>query len=66
MGAWHYVALGRVLGVECCAQALRISHRILGAACGPHVRLALRLSRASCTQAGVAHWAGAAMCDGVG
>ena len=66
MGTWHGAALGRVFGVEDRAQALRVSDSVLGATCGPRVRLALRLRGASCTQAGVAHWAGAAVRDGVG
>ena len=66
MGAWHDAALGRIFGIEDCAQALRVGDSVLGATCGPYVRLALRLRGASSTQAGVAHWAGAAVRNGVG
>ena len=65
MGTWHGAALGRVFGVKDRAQALRVSDGVLGTTRGPHVRLALRLGRASGTQAGGAHWAGAAVRNGV-
>ena len=61
MGAWDTEPLRRVLGFECGAQALLLRNCVLGAACSPHFCLALSLSRASGTQAGVTDWAGIAV-----
>ena len=66
MRAWHSAALGRIFGVEGHAQALRVRDGVLGPTRGTRVRLALRLYMTRGTQAGVAHWAGAAVRNGVG
>ena len=60
MRVWHGAALGRIFGIEGHAQALRVRDGVLGPTRGTRVRLALRLHVARGTQAGVAHWAGAA------
>ena len=67
VGAWW---LASIVGLEGGAQALRVRNSVLGAACSPPVCLALFclalcLGRASCTQAGVADWAGATVRDRV-
>ena len=66
MGAWHGAALGRMFSIEGHAQALGISDSVPGTAHSPRVCLALRLRGAGCTQSGMAHWAGAAVRNGVG
>ena len=60
-------ALGRVFGFEGHAEALGVGNSSEPvSAHSPRVSLALRLRGAGCTQSGMAHWAGAAVRNGVG